>query len=84
MNHPTRSMIQSEPGYRLIRAVQQDQIYFIDERLVSRPTARMLIGICRMVDILYPQLFAAEADAMGCAAPSGLAVRGGIKKETEP
>jgi len=84
MNRPTPAMIKSEPGYGLLRAVQQDQIYFIDEKLVSRPTMRMLDGICRMVEILYPQLFAAEADAMGCSSPAGLSVGAGIQKETKP
>lgn len=84
MNRPTLDMIRSEPGYGLIRAVQQDQIYFIDEKLVSRPTMRMLSGICRIVDILYPQLFAAEADALGCSVPADVAAGIAIEKEIQP
>jgi iron complex transport system substrate-binding protein len=84
MNRPTPDMIKSEPGYGLIRAVQKDQIYLIDEKLVSRPTTRMLAGICRMVEILYPQIWAAEADAMGCSSPAGFAVGAEIQKETKP
>lgn len=57
MNRPTRQMIQTEPGFGIIRAIRQDQIYFIDEKLVSRPTMRMLEGICRIGRILYPQVF---------------------------
>ena len=57
MNRPTKQMIQAEPGFSIIRAVQQDQIYFIDEKLVSRPTMRMLEGICRIGRMLYPQVF---------------------------
>ncbi len=84
MNRPTLDMIRSEPGYRLIRAVQQNQIHFIDEKLVSRPTMRMLDGICRMVEILYPPFFAAEADALGCSAPADAAAGDKIEKEIQP
>jgi iron complex transport system substrate-binding protein len=86
MNHPTAAMIRSEPGYGLIRAVRQDQIYLIDETEVSRPTLRMLAGICRMVQILYPQIWAAESDAMGCssAAGTGPSVSAKNQKETKP
>lgn len=66
MNRPTIDMIKAEPGYRLIRAVREDQIYLIDEKRVSRPTLRMLTGICRMGRILYPRLFANGIQIDGC------------------
>jgi iron complex transport system substrate-binding protein len=87
MNHPTPAMIRSEPGYGLIRAVRQNQIYLIDETEVSRPTLRMLAGICRVVQILYPQIWAAEADAMGCSSATGTgrpALGAKMQKETKP
>jgi iron complex transport system substrate-binding protein len=66
MNQPTLATILEEPGFRLIRAVRESQVYLIDEQLVSRPTPRLLAGICRIGSILYPRLFADEAEALGC------------------
>ena len=45
MNHVTIDLIQNEPGFSAIKAVQDHQIYLIDEVLVSRPTVRLLEGI---------------------------------------
>lgn len=66
MNRPTREMIKKETGYDLIRAVRQGHIYFIDEKLVSRPTMRLLTGICSVGKMLYPRLFSSEAEALDC------------------
>ncbi len=60
MNQPTLETIKTEPGYELIRAVREDRIFFIDEKLVSRPTPRMLLGICQIGRILYPERFTTE------------------------
>ncbi|MBI5593825.1 MAG: ABC transporter substrate-binding protein [Deltaproteobacteria bacterium] len=56
MNHVTIDLIRSEPGFSAIRAVQNQQIYLIDEVLVSRPTVRLLEGIRTIAKILYPEL----------------------------
>ena len=66
MNQPTNEMIKAEPGFSLIHAVQRDQIYFIDEKLVSRPTLRLLTGICSIGQILYPDVFSGRAEPFGC------------------
>jgi iron complex transport system substrate-binding protein len=66
MNRPTREMIQNEPGYNLIRAVRENQIHFIDEQWVSRPTPRLLAGICAIGRILYPEIFDGRHEALGC------------------
>lgn len=66
MNQPTRDTIKTEPGYELIRAVREDRIFFIDEKLVSRPTRRMLLGICQIGRILYPDHFANGLSPLGC------------------
>ncbi len=66
MNRPTREMIRNEPGFRAIRAVQNDRIYFIEEAIVSRPTPRLLQGICQIGGILYPGRFGAK-DTGPCA-----------------
>jgi len=54
MNHVTIDLIQNEPGFSAIKAVQTHQIYLIDEVLVSRPTVRLLEGIRTILKILYP------------------------------
>ena len=53
MNHVTIDLIQNEPGFSAIKAVQAHQIYLIDEVLVSRPTVRLLEGIRTIAKILY-------------------------------
>lgn len=56
MNQPTREMIKNEPGFSVIKAVKNNQIYVIDEVIVSRPTMRLLQGIHKIGQILYPEL----------------------------
>jgi len=57
MNRPTPAMIQNEPGFQAIKAVRENQIFIVDETLVSRPTFRLLEGIFRIGSILYPEVF---------------------------
>ena len=57
MNQPSVSLIKNETGYRVIKAVRQDQIYIVDERIISRPTYRLLDGIKEIGRILYPEVF---------------------------
>lgn len=57
MNRPTISLIKNETGFRLIKAVKEDQVYIIDEMIVSRPTLRLLKGIQEIGTILYPDIF---------------------------
>jgi iron complex transport system substrate-binding protein len=59
MNRPTTDMIENEPGFQVIKAVQNHQIYIIDEMIISRPTLRLLAGVYAMGKILYPERFAA-------------------------
>ncbi len=54
MNHVTREMILHEPGFQAIKAVRQGKVYIIDEKLVSRPTVRLLQGIKLIRGYLYP------------------------------
>jgi iron complex transport system substrate-binding protein len=61
MNTPTVAMIRKEPGYRAIKAIRDNEIYIIDEHIVSRPTVRLLDGILEIGKILYPDRFGAEA-----------------------
>jgi len=57
MNRPTVSMIKSETGFSAIKAVYDNQIFIIDEQIVSRPTLRLLEGIYEIGKILYPDVF---------------------------
>lgn len=54
MNPVNLKMIKNEPGFQAIRAVQQGNIFLIDERLVSRPTLRIVEGTRLLNRILYP------------------------------
>ena len=54
MNQVTTEMIRKEPGFQVIKAVRENQIFLVDEKLVSRPTLGMLEGIRRVFTILYP------------------------------
>ena len=57
MNQPTADSIRKEPGFQIIKAIKNNKIYIIDERIVSRPTLRLLDGIYEIGAILYPKLF---------------------------
>ncbi len=55
MNQPTIEMIKNEPGFEVIKAVRENQIFIVDEKQVSRPTMELLKGIHAITDILYPE-----------------------------
>jgi len=57
MNRPTVATIRGEPGFQAIKAVRENRIYLIDEKIVSRPTLRLLEGIYEIGGRLYPQVF---------------------------
>jgi len=52
MNQVSTEDIITEPGFASIKAVQQGQVYLIDEKLVSRPTMRLLLGIERVREVV--------------------------------
>ncbi len=57
MNRPDIVTIKNEPGFKLIKAVKNNRIFFIEEMIVSRPTYRLLNGISKTGAILYPEVF---------------------------
>lgn len=57
MNSVTLEMIRNEPGFDIIKAVKTDQIFLIDENLVSRPVPRLYQGIVTIGKLLYPDVF---------------------------
>lgn len=56
MNRVSKKMIINEPGFQVIRAVRNKQVFLVDEKLVSRPTLGLLQGITTVFDILYPKI----------------------------
>ncbi len=54
MNPVTVEMIENEPGFQVIRAVKNHQVFLVDEKLVSRPTMGLIDGIRTVFGILYP------------------------------
>lgn len=55
MNQPTRERIKTEPGFSVIKAVQNNKVYIVTETIVSRPTIRLLQGIHYIGTLLYPE-----------------------------
>jgi iron complex transport system substrate-binding protein len=53
MNPVTKEMIMEEPGFQVIKAVRQGQVFLVDEKKVSRPTMDLLKGIKEIFAILY-------------------------------
>ncbi len=54
MNPVSLDIINKEPGFSALKAVQNQRVYLIEESLVSRPTLRILDGIEQLNNILYP------------------------------
>ncbi len=57
MNPIRKSDILDEPGFQIIKAVKEDQVYLIDESMVSRPVPRLYQGILTIGKMLYPDIF---------------------------
>jgi iron complex transport system substrate-binding protein len=54
MNRIEKRTIMEETGFQVIKAIRDDLVYLIDEKLISRPTMRLLLGIEHLNSILYP------------------------------
>ncbi len=61
MNTSTERMIRNEPGFSVIKAIKEGKIYLVDEKLVARPTMRLLLGIFQIGELLYPDIFNDDA-----------------------
>ncbi len=66
MNHTSMEIIKNEPGFGILKAVKNNQIYLIDEMIVSRPCYRLLQGIEMIGNILYPELFSQITEKGNC------------------
>lgn len=57
MNPVRREDILEEPGFMAVKAIKENQVYIVDEKIVSRPTIRLLKGIQIIGRCLYPERF---------------------------
>jgi len=55
MNNITVDKIKNEPGFQVIKAVKNNKIYLVSEKIVSRPTPNLLKGIKTIYEILYDE-----------------------------
>jgi len=67
MNPVTIESIIQEPGFQAIKAVRNNRVFLVDERIVSRPTLRIIEGIRTIGALLYPDHFAGAARKQGKA-----------------
>ncbi len=61
MNAVNIEIIKKEPGFNVIKAIKNNQVYLIDESIVSRPVFRLYKGIVTIGTILYPDIFSKQA-----------------------
>ncbi len=57
MNRISVEDIYKTPGFSAIKAIQNKQVYIIPEDIVSRPTKRLVEGMQRLGEIVYPKYF---------------------------
>ncbi len=57
MNHAKIRHIREESGFQAIKAVREGHVYIVNEKIVSRPTLRLLNGILEIGKNLYPDIF---------------------------
>lgn len=57
MNPVQKEQIINEPGFKIIKAIKNKQVFLIDESIVSRPVPRLYEGILTIGELLYPDIF---------------------------
>ena len=63
MNPVTVHDILTEPGFATIKAIQEKQVFLVDEAMVSRPTMELLQGISFVRSLLYPDFTKGRDDS---------------------
>lgn len=53
----TPENIKQRPGFDKIKAVRENKVYIIDEKLVSSPTFRLAEGVEQLAKLIYPEVF---------------------------
>ena len=76
MNQVTPDAIRATSGFGVIKAVRDNQVFIIDETIVSRPTWRLLYGIEAIGTLLYPDRFGDRGRQILDAAEAALAAFG--------
>ena len=54
MNEVEVSDITGGPAASKIKAVREKAVFLVDERIVSRPTMRLLVGVDTIFRLLHP------------------------------
>lgn len=57
MNNISIEQIKQEPGFKIIKAVKNNQVYLIEENIISRPVPGLYKGILMIGSALYPDVF---------------------------
>ncbi len=60
MNPIEKAQILAEPGFQIIKAIKEGQVYMIDENIVSRPVPRLFKGVLAIGKLLYPEIFTSK------------------------
>jgi iron complex transport system substrate-binding protein len=47
-------VIKSRPGFDVIKAIKDDRIFIVDEKLISSPTFRQIEGLTQVFEYIYP------------------------------
>ena len=57
MNNISIEQIKQEPGFKIIKAVKNNQVYLIEENIISRPVPGLYKGTLMIGSALYPDVF---------------------------
>jgi iron complex transport system substrate-binding protein len=79
MNQITAEEIRNTPGYGVLKAVQDNQVFIIDETIVARPTWRLLYGIETIGTLLYPDRYRDRGRQILDAAEAALSAAGAVR-----
>lgn len=50
-------IIKKRPGFNIIKAIKDNKIIIVDEKLVSSPTFRFVLGVIELQKSMYPELY---------------------------
>jgi len=53
----TLESVRARPGWEVLKAIQDNQLFVFDDNLVSRPGPRLVDGLEAMAKLLHPELF---------------------------
>lgn len=59
----TISQLRKRPGWKQMNAVKNQRIYLIEDDLISRPGPRVVLGLQKMAQALYPEAYQAHSSS---------------------